>query len=99
MRSGYDALWLWFGLDRASFLVLPRILMHEMPDEWQAKMAALLAEYGDAFPNQPNIGTRVQCTQRGKLVSWPDWMLNYRHPDHDEIDNLRSRETFGAEHA
>ena len=99
MRPGYDALWLWFGLDRASFLVLPRILMHEMPDEWQAKMAALLDEYGETFPNQPDIGTRVQCTQHGKLVSWPDWVLNYRRPDHDEIDNMRSHKTFGATQA
>lgn len=38
---GYDALWGWFGLSRASFLVLPRVLMHEMPDDWQLRMAAL----------------------------------------------------------
>lgn len=32
---GENALWLWFGLSRASWLTLPRVLMHEMPDEWR----------------------------------------------------------------
>ncbi len=90
MREGYEALWGWFGLSRASFLVLPRILMHDMPDEWQATMAKLLDEYRDAFPNQPEIGTRVQCTTLGgKLRSWPEWMLNYRRPDYAAVDTVR----------
>jgi len=90
-RPGYDDLWLWFGLSRASFLVLPRVLMHEMPDEWQSEMAALLREYRDAFPALPEIGTRVQCTTLdGKLRSFPDWMLDYRHPDKTEISRARA---------
>jgi len=88
---GYDKLWGWFGLDRASFLVLPRVLMHEMPDDWQRRMERLLKEYDRAFPNQPPVGTRVQCTTLdGKLRSWPDWVLNYRRPDTAEIDRLRT---------
>ncbi len=63
--------------------------MHEMPVEWQDKMAALLEEYDAAFPNQPELGTRVQVTQGGKLVKTPSWLLNYRHPEQDEIDKLR----------
>ena len=91
-RRGYDALWLWFDLDRASFLVLPRVLMHEMPDKWQGQMAKLLDEYGEAFPNQPPIGTRVQCTTLGgKLRSWPDWVLDYRRPDRVAIGKLRPK--------
>ena len=90
MGNGYDALWLWFGLDRASFLVLPRVLMHEMPDKWQGQMAKLLEEWNETFPNQPAIGTRVQCTTlAGKLRSWPDWVLNYRRPDRAAISELR----------
>ncbi len=89
MREGHEKLWTWFGLDRASFLTMPRVLMHEMPDDWQGKMADLLAEYDAAFPNQPDIGTRVQCVRRKKLTKFPDWVLNYRHPDRAAISELR----------
>lgn len=88
-EPGGDRLWRWFGLSYASFLTLPRVLMHEMPDVWQGKMAALLEEYDEAFPNKPDMGTRVQCTRDGRLVSWPSWLLNYRRPDHVAIDGLR----------
>lgn len=42
----YDAakdLACWFGLSYASFLVLPRVLMQDMPPEWQADQDAALA--------------------------------------------------------
>jgi hypothetical protein len=54
-------------------------------------MAVLLNEYDEAFPNQPNLGTRVLVTQGKKLVKIPKWLLNYRHPDMAEIDKLRPR--------
>jgi hypothetical protein len=89
-NEGHDRLWGWFGLSYSSFLVLPRVLMHEMPDEWQATMTKLLEEYQDAFPNQPPISTRVQCTTPdGKLRKFPEWMLNYRRPHRDAIEDLR----------
>lgn len=83
---------LWFGLSYASFLVLPRVLMEAMPEEWQSKIAALLIEYDEAFPNQPDISTRVQITQNGKLIKTPAWLINYRRPDKEAIDKLRSEE-------
>ncbi len=64
--------------------------MHEMPEEWQNKMAALIEEYQDMFPNQPDIGTRVQITDLdGKLIKTPRWITHYRHPIRDEIDALK----------
>lgn len=88
MSEGNEALWLWFGLSRASWLTIPRVLMHEMPDEWQLRMAVLLNEYDEHFPNGPNLGTRVQVTKNGKLTQTPDWLINYRHPEHEYIDQL-----------
>ena len=88
-RKGYDALWLWFGLSRASWLTLPRVLMHEMPDDWQEKMAQLLNEYDAVFQNQPDLGTRVQITHKGKLTATPSWLINYRHPEYEEIEKLK----------
>lgn len=91
-KPGYDALWGWFGLSYASFLVMPRVLMHEMPDEWQGKMAAL--EYATTFCEWPEgMGSRVQTTMHGKIVKTPGWLINYRHPDWNEINKLRGAET------
>lgn len=89
-RPGYDALWGWFGLSRASFLVMPRILMHEMPDEWQSQMAELLEQYDDAFNRAPLPGCKVMAVgERGRFQSWPDWLLRYRRPDVDRVNELR----------
>ncbi len=89
-RKGHDKLWGWFGLGRASWLTLPRVLMHAMPDDWQSKMADLLDEYDEAMPNQPEYGTRVQMTDlRGALTKPPQWILNYRHPDKKEIEKVK----------
>ena len=89
-----DKLQLWFNLSYASFLTVPRVLMEAMPIEWQDKMADLLYEYQDAFPNQPDISSRVQITTvSGKLIKTPDWMLNYRHPNKEEINKLRYKYT------
>lgn len=87
---GYHSLWGWFGFTRASFCVLPRVLMHDMPDRWQADMAKLLQEFDGAYPNA-DIGTRVLRERAGKLVKWDSWMLNYRHPDNEELDRCRRR--------
>lgn len=79
----------WFGLSYASWLTMPRVLMEAMPEDWQERMAVLLNEYGGAFPNQPDLSTRVQIVVDGKMVKCPPWLLNYRHPDHGEIAKLR----------
>jgi hypothetical protein len=87
--EGHDALWLWFGLDLASFLVMPRVMLHAMPDEWQATMARLCNEWDETWINQPSIGTRVQVTQNGKLIPTPDWIVNYRYPDRKQLEQMK----------
>ncbi len=88
--SGHDKLWGWFGLSYSSFLIMPRVLMHEMPDEWQGKMADLLDEYDSTFRNWPDgMGSRAQVTMNGKLAKTPDWLINYRHPDIASIEDLK----------
>jgi hypothetical protein len=88
--TGHGKLWGWFELSYASYLTLPRVLMHQMPDKWQGQMARLLEEYNEAFPNQPDIGTRVLVTDAtGRFIKTPDWLINYRHPDQKEIDKLK----------
>lgn len=87
-------LWDMFGLSRAAWLTIPRVLLHAMPDEWQDRMAVLLQEYEAAFPNQPDFGTSVRLTRNGKLVPIPEWVANYRHPNHAAIDYPTRPESF-----
>ena len=87
---GYEKLWGYFGLSRASWLTMPRVMMHDMSDEWQSKMADLLNEWDNTWINQPCIGTRVQITDSsGKLIKTPNYIMNYRHPDKETIKSFR----------
>lgn len=65
---------------------------------WHLRMADRLAEYDEAFPNQPPIGAIVSLkNERGKIISIKHgpyaWLLNYRHPDQEAINAMRGRET------
>ncbi len=87
----------WFGLSYNSFAVMPRVLMEAMPMEWQEKMAELLNDFTDTWTNWPDgSGCRVQYEINGKLAKMPEWLLNYRHPDHSEIDRLRASHTSNS---
>lgn len=90
-ERGYQRLWKWFGLSRASFLTLPRVLMHEMPDAWQDKMSDLLSEWDEAFDQSELPNTTVRATRNGKLVGMPEFLLNYRHPDKGRIGLCRKK--------
>lgn len=89
--KGYDALWLWFGLSRSSFLTLPRVLMHEMPDGWQRKMAALLDEWDESWKGFPDVDLFVVAKQQGRFVKVPESLSQYRHPMQGTIDRMRER--------
>ncbi len=89
---GKEDLSLYFGLSYASWLTLPRVLMEAMPDKWQKQMANLLFEYDDAMVNQPDIGTRVQITKRGKLAKTPEWLINYRRPHMVMINKVMGKQ-------
>lgn len=91
-KSGAERLGCWFSLSRASFAVLPRVLMEAMPDEWQLRMAKLLEEADEAFPNMPVTKFTVTAkTNGGKFGKIPDWLCNYRHPDRERIEECRKR--------
>lgn len=88
--SGYDRLWLWFSLGRAAYAVLPRVMMHAMPDHWQGRMAALLDEWDEAWPNQPDISANIQIRRANRFIKTPPWLLNYRHPDLAQLESMRA---------
>lgn len=82
----------WFGLSYSSFCVMPRVLMEDMPDEWQEKMAELLNEYDITF-DQSKIGVdgcMVQATDfNGRLTKMPSEIKNYRRPCRMFLDKVR----------
>lgn len=90
---GHERLWGWFGLSRASWLTLPRVIMHEMPDDWQLKMAELLEEMEQQFDDphdlMPNTTVRA-VKDNGKLMKMPEFLCQYRHPIFDMINKLKS---------
>jgi hypothetical protein len=86
---GYEALWNYFGLSYAGWLTLPRALMHEMPDEWQGRMAVLLEEWHDTWANPPDVRISV-CNKRGnKFAPLPEVLCNYRRPDRAAIAKMK----------
>lgn len=89
---GHDRLWGWFGLSYASWLTIPRVLMHAMPDDWQDRMAQLLCEFDETFPGKDAFPTpHVSAREGTRFTRWPEWLLRYRHPDTAAIDALRPR--------
>lgn len=82
---------LWWGLSYSSFLVMPRVAMQLMPEEWREKMAELLNQYDETI-NTSAFGVKG-CTVRaldknGKMMKMPDEWLNYRHPSKETKEIL-----------
>jgi hypothetical protein len=63
--------------------------MHEMPDEWQNKMAELLEEWDDTWPNTGDAVPCVSLKEGGKFVKIPWALRNYRHPHKETLDQFR----------
>lgn len=84
-----DRLSTWFGLSYASFLTLPRVLMQEMPYDWQEKMAELLEEYDNTFDTS-DIGINDVCVvardENKKYTKMPVDLINYRRPNFDFVN-------------
>jgi hypothetical protein len=89
-QSGQSRLWGWFGLSRAAWLTLPRVLMHEMPDDWQKQMAVLMERFDAEFPEWTEQHLFVTAKRKGKFEALPEVLCNYRHPNRADIDALRS---------
>ncbi len=88
-KHGYEKLWAWFGLSYASWLTLPRAMMHEMPDDWQEKMADLMEEWDKTWDSGEMPESIVCAKKNGKFTKWPEWILNYRRPNIEQINTLR----------
>lgn len=90
-QSGHDELWQWFGLSYASWLTIPRVLMHAMPDDWQRQMAALLRQWDAAWNTSRLPAPEVSAKLNGKFTRWPEWLLDYRRPNNAEIEGVSAQ--------
>jgi hypothetical protein len=81
--------WDAFGLSYASYLVYPRVLLCEMPREWQAKLVALLDEFHEIFQGyEPPRGYAV-LPRSGRGQYGRDPLADYRHPPAEMIARFR----------
>lgn len=71
--------WLYFGLSYASWLVLPRVALQSMPDDWQHKFFLLVEELEDTleFPEEYTSEFVVTMKRNGKLAK--NVLPHYRH--------------------
>jgi len=77
-----------FGMGRASYSIIPRVMMNAMSDDWKNKMSDLLTEFDQVFVNAPDElnHTRVNSVgEGGRMVKMPEAVTNYRHPNHDVV--------------
>jgi hypothetical protein len=89
--SGHQRLWGWFGMTYSSWLTMPRVMMHAMPDDWQDRMAELCEEWDATWQTNDMPSPKVSAVDHnGKFTRWPKWVLNYRHPDTKELERLRA---------
>ncbi len=77
----------WFGLSYASYLVLPRALLQELPNDLQERLATLLEEVEEHFNDTRIYSILVRDPKTGRFCQDP--LTNYRHPDQIAINRLR----------
>lgn len=71
--------WDWFGLSYSSFLVLPRIALQSMSEEWQDKFFKLVNEIEEEleFPEDYTGQYTISMRRGNKFVKNP--FPHYRH--------------------
>jgi len=74
-----------FGLTKASFLVIPRTVLMDMPTEWQNRMVDLIDELNDAtqWENDVNVNLYVTARAKNGFAKMPRWLSDYKHPGND----------------
>lgn len=77
----------WFELSYAQFLTVPRIILENMPYEWQVAMKKLLDEMDSTFDWHPKEGRYWVRLRDGEgRFSAPD-LCEYRH---GSVEHLRT---------
>lgn len=75
----------WFELSHAQFLTVPRLVMENMPLEWQLKMKALLEELDETFDWRPKEGRYWVKLKDAQGHYCPAPLGDYRHGSVEHI--------------
>ena len=79
-----------FGITYASFLVLPRTFLMDMPLEWQKQFTKLIEQYNESICDlspEYEYNINVNFKNAGKFCKIPQVYINYRHPKHMDVCN------------
>lgn len=70
----------WFGLSYASYLVIPRAVIEQMPTGWQKHFVWMLDLADKELLDIPYVRYRIQAVDEstGRIIRDP--MAEYRHP-------------------
>ena len=80
MDTNAETIWDFFGLTYASYLVLPRVVMQGMPEEWQKRFVGMMKELEETMgtDHEPEGGYRVLPLDIKKRVTKSN-LPHYRH--------------------
>ena len=92
-QAGPGELARWFGMSKASWICVPRVLAGAMAPGWQADMARLLRYMDEEFPGNPlatnNIELNVAAKSKGKFARLPEALTDYRNPRQNVLQAWR----------
>jgi hypothetical protein len=102
---GFRRLWKLLSDQHAEFVFIPRVLAHEMPDDWQQRLVGMIEEYNAEFPNLPQMRISVEQlieeeperNGRGEMVPkfslapLPKWLKDFNFPNKAAISIVRRR--------
>lgn len=78
-----------FGLSYASYLVVPRTLLQEMPGAWQHELITLLEAVWDEFPgHHSEYAVFMRDPETSRFVRDP--LRGYRYPDEAALEAART---------
>ena len=80
-----------FGLTYASWFVVPRVILQEMPVEWQKRFLELMDEMNQEFDWEPDCTMEIVFRKRGKYIKVPKYYRNYRRPDFGWLELIKER--------
>lgn len=69
-----------FGLTYASYLVVPRVLLAEMPLEWQKRFVEMMDQFHAEYPNWNDDYSVHLVDENGTEIA-VDPLSSYRHPN------------------
>jgi hypothetical protein len=76
----FTDLWHWFGLSYSSYLVLPRVIVCDLPKEQQDKLLEVLEYIEENYKTDEMPGQyMVRAKDGGKFIKDP--VGSYRHVD------------------